>query len=173
VAKLRALAENLPDRESSSALKALLARLEGAIARAETEASPAAWKATVEQAVAKSGLFREARLALIEGRLQPLEDLKSLLLELKQWLGLSVKDLPEIESGKEALRQLTRGAGPHEQSQLFRCEPRRLSGTYGSSAPFWMEGGWILQSGRKKREKKKGEAVPLRRPDSFVRGALR
>jgi len=153
--------------QAVSALKALLTRLEGAIARAGADSSPEVWKATIEQAVAKSGLFREARLAMLEGGFSPLEDLKSLLLELKQWLGLSAKDIPESESGKEALRQLTQAALDRiEQSQLGSVRaPWQNRQLWVIQAPFWMEGRmeffqlWVEKEAG---EEKPGSGGPLR-----------
>ncbi len=167
VARLRALVGKLPDQEAPSDLKALLARLEGAIARAGADSSPEVWKAAVEQAVAKSGLFREARLALLEGGFQPLEDLKSILLELKQWLGLSVKNLPESESGTEPLKQLTQAALDRiEQSQLGSVRaPWQNRQLWVIQAPFWMEDRmeflqlWVEKEAG---DEKPGSAGPLR-----------
>lgn len=141
MAKLRALSENLPDRDSLAALKALLVRLEGAIARAGTPSSPQMWKAVLEQAVAKSGIFREARLALVEGGSQPLEDLKSLLLELKEWLGVSAKDLAGGDRDQSALKQLTQAALDRiEQSQLGCVRaPWQNRQLWVIQIPFWLE----------------------------------
>jgi len=135
----------LTEGQGAAVLAGILEGLRRQLGRVRLGGPMESWLEELRRAVAASGVFRESRwaLALAQGEEGlPLEDLKSLLLELQSWSARLAADTPEQAREAAGLERLAGAAvGSIEAAQLASARaPWDSRAMWFLQIPLWVEG---------------------------------
>jgi len=140
--RLESLAQKTAGLPAGNTLGMLLLRLKSALPRVSLTASEEQWLDTIRGAVSRSGIFREAGLALLghsAGGVETvrLEDLKSILLNLLSEMEMLTGIEKERKEISQPLRDLITSV---EQSQLASVKaPWDKRQVWFLEVPFWFD----------------------------------